>query len=247
MSGRLVKTVWKPSSSACPARNEPGSVMATKREPSWPVGVEEGLHHHQRLDRRAGLRGDDEQRAVDRDRADGGRVGGVEHLERPAEGAGEDQRREARAAHAAEDGALAARGGQPAAHCSSRGRDRASPRPPAASRSSGRSRRRAPRRRTRGRRRPRTAGGRRRRPRARRAPPRRAAATSPSRARRSGIAARHLAHGGDDGLRRDAELARHDLARRRGAVAVEAHALAARPDEAAATRRWCPPRSTRAP
>ena len=89
---------------------------------------------------------------------DGVRVGRVEHLQRPAEGAGEDQRRQARAAHAAEDGALAAVAGagrplrqlaRAAVHLLA---------PPAASRSSARSRRRARGRRTRARRRPRTGG-----------------------------------------------------------------------------------------
>ena len=66
--GRRRRRARKPCSCASCSRPEPGSVIATKFEPS-PTQRPEVGEQRQRLDRAAGLRGDEEQRALRVDRS----------------------------------------------------------------------------------------------------------------------------------------------------------------------------------
>ena len=71
-------------------------------------GVEEVLLHHLGLERGPRLRGDHEQRAVHRHGQHGIGIGGVQHVQPAAERLAQHQRREARAAHAAQHDAVEA-------------------------------------------------------------------------------------------------------------------------------------------
>ena len=84
MSGRFSNTSAKPRSRARSPSSDPGSVITANRP--RPLGPRPGpLEVAARLDRGAGLRRRDVQRgvgiALEADPRDGGRVGGVEHVE----------------------------------------------------------------------------------------------------------------------------------------------------------------------